>query len=100
MERDFSATYHKRLNKIKIEKQKKLAAKERKSNSRWATQGVTLDDVFQLMAIKAKFGHFQSLNPRDFGADYDMVPIPREDTKEASFWFNENNTIEDEYTQI
>lgn len=50
---------------------------------------MTIDDVLTLMEVKGKMGVFQSFNPRDLEADYDIVPIPKDNTPEAEFWFNE-----------
>lgn len=50
---------------------------------------MTIDDVLTLMEVKGKMGIFQSFNPKDFGADYDFIPIPEDNTPEAEFWFNE-----------
>ena len=50
----------------------------------------TLDDVFQLMLIKGRMGAFQSFDPKDFGADYDQVPLPKDGTDEAEFWFRDS----------
>lgn len=89
MERNFSSTYHKHLNKIKIEN----AIKEQKSSvthsSRWESSSATIFDVLKLMEIKSKQLVFQSFNPKDFGADYDIVSIPKDNTPEADFWLNE-----------
>ena len=41
------------------------------------------------MERKGNMGSFQSFNPRDFGADYDIVPVPKDNTPEAEFWFEE-----------
>ena len=48
---------------------------------------ITLDELFQFMLIKGKMGTFQSFDPKDFGANYDLVPIPRDGTPEAEYWF-------------
>ena len=90
MERNFSATYQRHLNKIKIEN----AIKEQKNNkptnsSRWESSTATIFDVLKLMEIKSKQLVFQSFDPKDFGADYDIVSIPKDNTPEADFWLNE-----------
>ena len=46
----------------------------------------TLDDLLRLMEIKGMMGCFQNFDPRDFGADYDIVPIPLDGTPEADYW--------------
>ena len=46
----------------------------------------SLDDLFCLMELKGAMGCFQDLDPRDFGADYDIVPIPIDGTPEADYW--------------
>lgn len=45
-----------------------------------------LEDLFKFMEIKGKMGIFQSFNPRDFGADYDIVSVPKDNTPEADYW--------------
>lgn len=46
---------------------------------------MTIEDVLVLMEIKSKSGAFSCINPRDLGADYDLVPIPNDDDP---YWFN------------
>ena len=46
----------------------------------------TLNDLLELMTLKSKLKSFQSFDPRDFGADYDIIPIPKDNTKEATYW--------------
>lgn len=53
--------------------------------------GMTIDDFLKFMELKAQTGIFQSFDPRDFGADYDIVPIPRDNTSEYEYWFGESN---------
>lgn len=45
-----------------------------------------LEELFTFMEIKGKMGIFQSFNPRDFGADYDIVSVPKDNTSEADYW--------------
>lgn len=50
---------------------------------------MSLDDFFTLMETKAWMGVFQDFNPREFGADYDIVSIPEDGTPEAEFWLGQ-----------
>lgn len=47
---------------------------------------MSLTDCLTLMEAKAWMGAFQDFDPREFGADYDIVPIPEDGTPEAEFW--------------
>ena len=92
MERDFSSTYHKRLNKIQLQKQLENIKKRIKpSKSRWVSTTSTIFDVLKLMEIKSQMGVFQSFDPKDFGADYDIVPIPKDNSNDAEFWLGQIN---------
>jgi hypothetical protein len=90
MSRDFSSTYHKHLIRLKVKNQKQKPKPQ--STSRWVSSDATIDDVLKLMEIKARQLVFQSFNPRDFGADYDIVSIPKDNTPEADFWLQSDNT--------
>lgn len=70
-------TYQKLLERREFEK------RYAEYQSRYET---TLDELLQLMLIKGKMGVFQSFDPREFGADYDIVNIPRDTDKDAAFW--------------
>lgn len=85
MERDFSTAYKRALQKREVEKIQSQQPKKIQK-SRWEICNTTIDDVLKLMEIKAQMGVFQTFNPRDFGADYDFTPIPKDNTPEADFW--------------
>lgn len=70
-------TYQKLLERREFEK------RYVEYQSRYET---TLDELLQLMLIKGKMGVFQSFDPREFGADYDIVNIPRDTDENAAFW--------------
>lgn len=79
MSREFNTSYKRRLEE---QKNQRLIEKWKKDHP----GELTLDDVLQLMLIKGRMGVFQSFNPRDFGADYDVVNIPKDGTPEADYW--------------
>lgn len=70
-------TYQKLLEKREFEK------RYAEYQSQYET---TLDELLQFMLIKGKMGVFQSFDPREFGADYDIVDIPKDTDKDAAFW--------------
>lgn len=81
-QRQFNTAYKRAIEKNELEKMKKQQPGRKTS----------IDKLLKLMEVKGQMGAFQSFNPRDFGADYDIVPVPKDNTTEAEFWFSNNNT--------
>lgn len=79
MDKQFNTAYKRRLEEQKLQR---FIERKKKENP----TGTTINDVLTLMEIKGKQGTFQSFDPRDFGADYDIVSIPKDGTPEADFW--------------
>lgn len=79
MSREFNTAYKRRLEEQKLQR---FIERKKKENP----TSTTIEDLLTLMEIKGKQGTFQSFNPRDFGADYDIVSIPKDGTPEADFW--------------
>lgn len=75
--RTFKNMTHRQLNS----KLKRLTNEKNQDSKK------TIEDLLQLMELKASMGTFQSFNPKDFGADYNLVPIPKDETLEANYWF-------------
>ena len=92
-QRQFNTAIKKHQERVAYERSKRIQELERQEklsqpHSRWDAVGMTIDDVLTLMEVKGQMGVFQSFNPRDFGADYDIVPVPKDNTPEAEFWFS------------
>lgn len=91
-QRQFNAAFQQKQEQQEYERKKRLMEYERKlkrlNSKRFETKGMTLEELFTLMEVKGQMGVFQSFNPRDFGADYDIVPVPRDNTPGAEFWFS------------
>lgn len=93
--RNFNTAYMRAKARKELEAQKRRQEYDRlykKLNQRHHKSeavGVTIDEFLKFMELKANTGIFQSFDPRDFGADYDIVPIPKDGTPEAEFWLNE-----------
>lgn len=83
-ERTFNSAYQKLLIKREAERLRRQWDREHPGET-------TLEDLFEMMAIKGRMGIFQSFDPKEFGADYDIVPVPRDGTDEAEFWFGERH---------
>lgn len=45
-----------------------------------------LKDLLNLMLIKGRMGCFQDIDPRELGANYDLIPIPADNTEESRYW--------------
>lgn len=92
-QRQFNTAFKKHQERVACERAKRIQEFKRREkllqpHSRWEAVGMTIDDVLTLMEVKGQMGAFQSFNPRDFGADYDIVPVPKDNTPEAEFWFD------------
>lgn len=92
-QRQFDAAFKKHQDRVAYERAKRIQELKRQEklsqpHSRWEATGMTIDDVLTLMEVKGQMGVFQSFDPRDFGADYDIVPVPQDNTPEAEFWFS------------
>lgn len=90
-QRQFNTAIKKHQERVAYEREKRIQEIERQEklaqpHSRWEAVGMTIDDVLTLMEIKASTGAFQTFDPRDFGADYDFVPVPLDGTPEADYW--------------
>lgn len=84
--RNFNTAYM----RMKIRKELETKRLNQKHHSSEAA-GTTIEEFLKFMELKAKMGIFQSFDPRDFGADYDIVSIPLDNTPEYEYWFGESN---------
>lgn len=95
--RSFNTAY------LKLKTKKELELKKRKQDydrqyeslnaphSKTESVNTSINDLLKFMELMSQTGVFQSFDPRDFGADYDIVPIPKDGTPEAKFWLNEQS---------